>query len=338
MATNYRISVVSSALSHVGVVGGKKPGDDKFILYYNNIADTTFDVDTTPWCAIFVTYILRTSGVPTSICPNFAGCTALRDSFLIPNNIWRLRTSGYIPQPGDLIMFNWNKDMTKVQHVGFVEKVSGSLVYTVEGNSKGGHSEYGVRHKSYPLTSAYIVGYGALRYDTSSVTDTVISSMNTPTAPTTNNSTTPAVVNKYMLSSSDTKCYITKFQMRLRAYHNQMITVDGIWGPQTQEAAIKALQTCLNRYYRKNLTVDGKFGPKTKAACITVKLGAKGDFTYLAQGLLYAHGYNAGGFDGKFGSKFNAAIKQYQKDVNIRTILNAGKVDATTWQYLCTKW
>lgn len=206
MATNYRAIVVANELAEVGTLGGSKSGDDKYIKFYNERNGTTFDVSTTPWCAIFQTYHLRKAGVPTSVCPDFASCTALRDSWLIPKKIWKLRSSGYKPQMGDLIMFNWNKDMTKVQHVGMVEKVVGSTVYTIEGNSKNGYPDAGVRHKSYSINSAYIVGYGALDYEGKGTSGSV-------------------GYDNGSLSTAQVK--------EMQAYYG--LAVDGFWGPNSQK-------------------------------------------------------------------------------------------------------
>lgn len=329
MAVDYRNKVVTSALSFVGVTGGKASGDDIFINYYNQLTGTTFDVDTTPWCAIFVTYNLRKAGIPTSICPSFAGCTYVRDKFLIPKNIYKLRTSGYIPKPGDLILFNWNKKADTLQHVGLVEKVEGSLIYTIEGNSKGGYTTYGVRHKSYDLNSPYIIGYGALKYE--DITDAA------EFKPTTSVATTVAK-STGKLSSSEKKTMIKKFQQWLNNNYQAGLVIDGSCGPLTKKAAIKALQIELNKQFNRGLEVDGSFGPLTKKVCETLKFGSKGNITYIAQGLLYAHGYECGGFDGSFGSKFYKAIKLYQVESGIKTLANYGKVDTTTWTNLCNKW
>ena len=56
MIANLRQTLVNSALEYVGVTGGTAPGDDIFISYYNQLAGTSFSVNTTPWCAIFMTY------------------------------------------------------------------------------------------------------------------------------------------------------------------------------------------------------------------------------------------------------------------------------------------
>ena len=328
MAIDYRNKVVTSALSHVGVTGGKASGDDIFINYYNQLTGTTFDVDTTPWCAIFVTYNLRKAGIPTSICPSFAGCTYIRDKFLIPNNLYKLRTSGYSPKPGDLIFFNWSKKTATLDHVGLVEKVEGNLVYTIEGNSKGGYTTYGVRHKSYQLSSAYIIGYGALLYET--ITGSVDFNIN--------NTTTTVAQSTGKITASEKKTMVKKFQQWLNTNYNAGLAIDGSCGPLTKKAAIRALQIELNKQFKRNLEEDGSFGPLTKAAVETLKFGSKGNITYIAQGLLYAHGYECGGFDGSFGNKFYKAIKQYQVDTGIKTLVNYGKIEATTWTNLCNKW
>ena len=69
------------------------------------------------------------------------------------------------PQPGDQIYIGTGKT---AEHTGIVQKVENGMVYTIEGNtsadsgvvSNGG----GVFQKSYPITSAKILGYGRPMY------------------------------------------------------------------------------------------------------------------------------------------------------------------------------
>lgn len=296
MASALRMKVVNLALTQVGVVGGKASGDDKYIEYYNKICGTKFDVDTTAWCAIFATWCLRNSGVSTTICPSFAGCTSFRDSYMIPKKIWKPRTSGYTPRSGDLIFFNWSKQTGKLQHVGIVEKVVGNTVYTIEGNSKGSYTTYGVRHKSYPKTSGYIVGYGALPYEGSSSTTTTT-------------------------KTTDFESYIKSFQTWMNKNYSTGLSIDGSYGPATKKAAIKVLQKNINATLSSNkLDVDGSYGPKTKAAVAKFKTyskGSRGHVIYLAQGLLYANQIDPNGFDGQFGSGMVTAVKLYQTKKNL---------------------
>ena len=113
--------------------------------------------------------------------------------------------------------------------------------------------------------------------------------------------------------------------------------MDGVYGPITKKSAIIALQTELNKQYNRKLSVDGIWGPKTKAACETLKLGAKGNLTTIAQGMLYVNGYDAGGFDGEFGPNMLSAVKRFQTNNNIGNIFTRGYVNTATWEKLMTK-
>ena len=68
--------------------------------------------------------------------------------------LWQDNT--YVPNPGDIIFFNWDGDGL-VDHVGIVEKVENSRVYTIEGNSSNA-----CRQNSYPLGYSKNYGYGIL--------------------------------------------------------------------------------------------------------------------------------------------------------------------------------
>jgi len=308
MATNYRSVITYLALQEVGTLGGAASGDDKYINYYNSIARTSFSVSTTPWCAIFVTYIMRHAKVPTSICPNYAGCTSFKNTFLVPNGLWKPRGS-YTPKPGDIIMFNWSGSSAKLDHTGIVESVRNGKVYTVEGNSRGGTSKYGVRHNSYSLTSKYIIGYGALKLDNGAVI--------APEVP-----VTPSKIE-----------YIKKFQTWMNNNYSAGLDVDGSFGPKSKTAAVRTLQTILTKAYRTNLDIDGSFGPKTRAAVRAIKQGSKGNLVYLAQGILYGRGYDPSGFDGSFGPGMDTAVRNFQRSKNLAV---DGSIGPDTWQKLCT--
>ena len=67
------------------------------------------------------------------------------------------------PKPGDQIFFGTS--LSNCTHTGIVEKVDGSKVYTIEGNSSDQ-----VARRSYTLNSSKIVGYGRPKYDAESAT------------------------------------------------------------------------------------------------------------------------------------------------------------------------
>ena len=82
-----------------------------------------------------------------------AGCTY---SLRYYKNKGQLHTSN--PRPGDQIFFGASQD--DVSHTGIVEKVDGSKVYTIEGNTSDQ-----VAQRSYALGNSRIVGYGRPAYD-----------------------------------------------------------------------------------------------------------------------------------------------------------------------------
>lgn len=73
------------------------------------------------------------------------------------------------PKRGDVIYF-YSSSKGRIGHVGIVYKVSGSTVYTIEGNTSGASTLVtnggGVRKKSYSMSSSYVDGYGSVDYST----------------------------------------------------------------------------------------------------------------------------------------------------------------------------
>lgn len=309
MASNYAQLMVTLAKSLVGI--GEPNGDDQFITYYNSIAGASFSVDTTPWCAIFVTYVARKCGVPTFVIPNFASCTTSRDSFWIPRGRWYKR-AGYTPKAGDLIYFDYDGS-GNCDHVGIVIDNDDTYVYTVEGNARGGTNVYGVRSNKYKLSYASITGYADPDYSGSGTTTVTTSSAN----------------------DSEIVAGIKQFQSWLNWYIDAGLIVDGSCGPLTKTAAVRSLQNCLNTNYGKSLDVDGSYGPLTKAAVKTIQYCNVGTLSYIAQGLLYGHNINPDAFDGIYAKATEDAIKEFQQWAGIGM---DGCCGPDTWYNLNKKW
>lgn len=111
-----------------------------------------FSLENVEWCYSFVSWCARMAGVSKNICPTKFSTSDGMDWF-VQNNRFGYR-GNYTPEPGDI--FFW-KAGTKEGHVGLVTGVSGSTVYTIEGNSNDQ-----VRCKSYSLTNSSITGYGKI--------------------------------------------------------------------------------------------------------------------------------------------------------------------------------
>lgn len=144
-----REALVRSALGEKGVVGG-----EKYVAWYNGATGSRFSL-TVAWCAIFVSWCARQAGIDVQRLPSFASCTAGRSQFR-RMGVWKERSSGYVPQRGDLILFDWDGDTSLAEHVGIVTGADKSYVYTVEGNSGNA-----VREKRYSRNSGNILGYAA---------------------------------------------------------------------------------------------------------------------------------------------------------------------------------
>lgn len=108
---------------------------------------------TDAYCAAFVSYVLGSCGVRVY---NECGANKMRRLFAAAGR-YRDKTSGYKPQPGDVIIFDWDGNGTG-DHVGIVAGVdSAGRVATIEGNTTGGRTLRQVR-------SANILGYGVPDY------------------------------------------------------------------------------------------------------------------------------------------------------------------------------
>lgn len=136
--------LVAIALSQVGNVGG-----EPYWSWYG----FSSHVD---WCACFVSWCANECGyIEAGVIPRFAGCI-LGSNWFKSRGLWQ--DGGYEPRPGDIIFFDWEGDGL-TDHVGIVERVEGSRICTVEGNSGDA-----CRRNSYPMDSPVIYGFGCPAY------------------------------------------------------------------------------------------------------------------------------------------------------------------------------
>lgn len=144
--------------------------------------------------------------------------------------------------------------------------------------------------------------------------------------PTTNNTTT---------NKTPTNNNIKNVQNWINKYYAK-IDIDGIYGPETKQGLVKALQKELNKQYDSGLVVDGIWGPKTRekvSKYTNLRYGHSGNITKTLQGLLICNGYSTGGFDGIFGSSTKESVKKYQNKKGIKVDGIAG---ADTFEKLCS--
>ena len=129
--------------------------DDKYINWYNAANGTSF-ATTVAWCAIFVSWCMRRSGIDENIYPSFASCS-LGSKVFRDNGVLR-DPDEYNPKSGDIIFFDFDKNGAP-EHVGMVFSNDGTYVETIEGNSSDA-----VKHNKYSLDSSSIYAYVEIKY------------------------------------------------------------------------------------------------------------------------------------------------------------------------------
>ena len=171
---DHRYDVIMIALSQIGYhegdcdadMDGWNLGGTNNYVEYNRLFCKLEGVWGYAWCAAFVSWCQFQAGIPAEIDCSEVSCPRMINEILKPQNLYKTRESGYTPLIGDLIYFKSTSSTAVSSHVGLVIGVKDGYVYTVEGN--GG--ERVARHK-YAIDDSYIVGYGALKYETKEGTD-----------------------------------------------------------------------------------------------------------------------------------------------------------------------
>lgn len=119
------------------------------------------------WCHSFVSWCANQAGIGTDIIPKTAG-TSTGKSFFTSRSLWQnsaYQGGSYTPKRGDIVYFSDSASLSAPSHVGIVTEISGSILYTIEGNTSDK-----VAAKSYSLSDDYIIGYGCPNYASSSIT------------------------------------------------------------------------------------------------------------------------------------------------------------------------
>lgn len=114
-----------------------------------------YGMDNNPWCAMFVSWCAAQVGVPITVVPKLAYVPYYYE-FYVASSRYKSRGSGYVPHPGDLVLFGSN------DHIGIVEKASGGKLITIEGNTSAtGNSSNGdgVYRRTRSLNDNWIKGY-----------------------------------------------------------------------------------------------------------------------------------------------------------------------------------
>lgn len=132
-------------------------GHKRLIDDYNRIQPrpvgyaVSYDDD---WCDAFIT-VVGDESQASHLIGRECGVQRHIHQF-VAKGIWLGRVQ---PQAGDIITFDWDGGGFG-DHIGFVEKVAGNQVTTIEGNTQGRQ----VARNSYPWNASAIKGYARPKY------------------------------------------------------------------------------------------------------------------------------------------------------------------------------
>ena len=116
---------------------------------------------TDAWCATFVSACAIKTGM-TDIIPTECGCSNMVKLFQDIGE-WN-ESDSRTPNAGDIIFYDWDDtglgdNKGNPDHVGIVEKVSGSTITVIEGNKNNA-----VGRRTIQVNGRYIRGYGVPKY------------------------------------------------------------------------------------------------------------------------------------------------------------------------------
>lgn len=117
---------------------------------------------TDAWCSTFVSAVAIKLGY-TDIIPTECGCEKHIQLFKDIGE-W-VEDENRVPNPGDIIFYDWEDNGVgdnkgNADHIGIVEKVSGSTVTVIEGNLNDA-----VGRRNIAVNGKYIRGYAVPKYD-----------------------------------------------------------------------------------------------------------------------------------------------------------------------------
>lgn len=112
-----------------------------------------YGLDGVAWCAVFVSWCFNEAGIPIGHIDTDKGYHYVPSAW----NYWK--KNGKIvsssPQPGDIVVFDWNHDL-KFDHTGiFVKDLGNGMFQSIEGNTSVGNDSNGgevmIRQRYYSV-------------------------------------------------------------------------------------------------------------------------------------------------------------------------------------------
>lgn len=193
---------------------------------------------TDAWCAGTVSAAAQACGA-TDIIPTECSCPRMITKAK-EMGIW-IENDAHKPTAGDIMMYDWDDsgsgdNKNSPDHVGVVEKVSGSTITVIEGNYSNA-----VKRRTLQVNGRYIRGYIVPKYDVEVVVP---------------EEKVDFGISLRELAKGDEGDVVRALQILLNGHGYSCGTVDGDFGAKTDNAVCKYQQD-------KRLVVDGIVGPAT---------------------------------------------------------------------------
>ena len=308
-----------------------------------------YNVQGCAWCDCFADWaMVQVVGIQKAheLLGGWSAYTPTSASYYKKMNRWH--TSN--PQVGDQIFF---KNSVRICNTGWVVEVSGSTIYTIEGNTSGASGVIanggGVCKKKYAVSNSRIAGYGRPDWDSVNTATLADAQQALKEAlkivpgdatledaqkilkqalriesgtPDTSSNNQVQEVSKNYLSKGDKGDDVLELQKNLNRVLNAGLQEDGDFGSNT-EKAVKEFQK------KYGLTVDGEYGKnsKTKMAEVIASLNNQAaasqpntTASVIAAGQLHANNFTGCGLqaDGKRGPlTVKGGVKVLQTALNI---------------------
>jgi hypothetical protein len=163
-----------------------------------------------------------------------------------------IESDAYVPSPGDIMFYDWDDtgsgdNKGQSDHVGIVEKISGTTITVIEGNYSNS-----VKRRTMKVNGRYIRGYGVPKYDEVKTSAPALGNVS---------------ISLPVLGKGSKGEAVKTLQRLLNAFgytdaNEKALAVDGSFGTATLYA-LKAYQT------KNGLEVDGYCGKKTWTSLLT---------------------------------------------------------------------
>lgn len=254
-----------------------------------------------PWCAMFVSWVLDRAGIEGykhAYTP--AGAELFKSKGRWTQN----------PRPGDVAYFDFPDSLPRIQHVGFVVKVNGNVITTIEGNTSSGSAgsqDNGGGVFRRERARSLIVGFGRPPYERGGDVE----------------DSEHEFTKKNWFSLDDEGADVRLWQRQLNAVMEADLDLSGTFDKKTLEVT-KIFQKA------NALEADGRVDPKTIKKMEeahqeikrgkddkppTLELWDQGEWVKRAQQRLIEHGFplRPDGADGEFGPITAEAVIELKK-------------------------